>query len=186
MKYMNNIGTGNSKVKVIYAYALRLNNTIIEKEPMLEFIRQYENAYQLKGATVELSNRVCKRRLGTAWPRKRRVKIYRHSVWVVLHELAHIYANSQVDNRLKPHGQEFADEFMRLINFWRKFKKREELDLRIVHKPKLSDKAGFESPKDPILAEMGYVKLDGRWVYDGGSTSRVSGRKVKRAIYIGR
>ena len=35
MKYMNNIGTGNSKVKVIYAYALRLNNTIIEKSRCL-------------------------------------------------------------------------------------------------------------------------------------------------------
>ena len=183
MKYMSNVGTGNSKVKVIESYAQRLNNTIIEKKPMLEFMRQYQNAYQLKGATVELSNRKCSRRLGTAWPRQRRVKIYRHSVWVVLHELAHIYANTQVDKRLKPHGQEFADEFMRLINFWRKFQKREELNLRVIRR---SEQAGFSSPKDPILVEMGYIKLNGRWVYDGGTTSAISGRKVKRAIYIGR
>jgi hypothetical protein len=85
VEYTNHPGTGNSYVGVEWSEMVRLQNTPVDKEQIKLFL-----TWQQMAVTVELSSRQTRKRWGSAWPKKKRIVLYRQSVWTFLHELAHV------------------------------------------------------------------------------------------------
>jgi len=100
-------GTGESKVKTPFSRRVLLNNTPISEKEAKDFSEWYSLNYNKpKLLRLTLSNRKCKRRWGSTWPSRKRIILYRHSVGVFLHELAHV----TVDDPKEHHGKKFAAE----------------------------------------------------------------------------
>ena len=87
MEHVKECGTGNSYVQVAQSEMLRLENVPLSMEMATLFLH-----WQKISLTLEFSQRDTKSRWGTAWPKKRKVVLYRHSVWTFLHEVAHVVA----------------------------------------------------------------------------------------------
>jgi hypothetical protein len=119
-------GTGNKSCKVSDAEKLRLTNILIDHEGVNEFLNiLYQHGE--KKMSIELSERRCSRRYGTAWYIERRVALYRHTVWVFLHEIAHIldvnksFATGIQIRPAKPHGPIFGRHLTCLYNLWMEY-----------------------------------------------------------------
>ena len=80
-------GTGNSYVQVPWREMLRLQNEPITAEQIRLFLQ-----WQQLPIRVELHNNPKIRQWGTAWHNRKLVRLYRHSVWTFLHEIAHVVA----------------------------------------------------------------------------------------------
>ena len=87
MNYTNQRMTGEYYVHVSRDERIRLNNEPITGEKATLFL-MWQNIV----ASVEFSNRKTEYRWGTCWQKSKRIVLYRHSVWVFLHELAHLVA----------------------------------------------------------------------------------------------
>jgi hypothetical protein len=120
-------GTGNKSCKgVTDAEKLRLVNVLIDRAGMDEFLNVlYANGE--KKMDITLSPRRTTKRWGSAWYMERRVKLYRHTVWIFLHEVAHIMdvhtslaTGARVRN-VKPHGLDFGRHLTQLYNLWMEF-----------------------------------------------------------------
>jgi len=108
-------GTGESKVKTPEIKRVLLNNTPINKRDAAGFSAWYSREYKKPRLfSLTLSNRKCKRRWGTTWPSRSRIILYRHSVSVFLHELAHI----TVDDPKEHHGAKFSAELDNIYRAW--------------------------------------------------------------------
>jgi hypothetical protein len=122
-RFTNHPGTGNKSCKVAKAEKLRLSNILIDSAGVKDFMDILYASGERK-IRVELSNRNCSRRWGSAWTIARRVKIYRHTVWVFLHEVAHIldvkknFTGMQVAAH-RPHGREFGQHLACLYGIWK-------------------------------------------------------------------
>lgn len=68
---------------------------------------------------VTLSNRKTVKRWGTACPDKTKILMYRHSVWIFLHELSHLISPPvRVGNKWDIHGQHFGSTLTKLYQIW--------------------------------------------------------------------
>lgn len=92
------IGTGECLVRVPRSERIRLNNTPLDIEQAEMFLM-----WQRLPVKVEFSYRATSQRWGSAWPKEGRMVLYRHAVWIFLHELAHLLADPN-----EHHGSQFA------------------------------------------------------------------------------
>lgn len=115
-------GTGHSKLKPSYKKRIRdLNNTKLRPSEVIDF----HEISGIKPINLEFSFRKTKRAWGVAWGVEERVILYRHSVGVYIHELAHIVVERDRKNgkyegwgRIKPHGYEFTETLQELMDDW--------------------------------------------------------------------
>src|SRR4030042_4822372 len=98
MDRTDKIGTGEDLVRVPLAERIRLNNTPLNIGDAQAFLE-----WQQLPVRVEFSYQHTKRRWGSAWPKERRIVLYRHTVWIFLHDLAHVLCNPG-----EHHGHRFA------------------------------------------------------------------------------
>jgi hypothetical protein len=117
-------GTGNKSCKgVTDKEKLRLTNVLIDRAGVDEFLQVLYDSGERK-IDVDLSERRTTRRWGTAYILERRVKIFRHTVWILLHELAHIldtkisFATGSIITPAKPHGPDFGRHLTCLYQIW--------------------------------------------------------------------
>lgn len=121
MEHANFQGTGNSLCKVPKSEMLRLQNQpIVEPEADLFLwwccANKVSPVDKVSHCCVEFSSRKTRRRLGTAYHKDCRIILYRHSVWIFLHELAHLMPNG------RGHGISFAKNLDQLYHLWLQFK----------------------------------------------------------------
>lgn len=121
---INDAGIGNSLVKVEISNQIKLNNVRIDKSTVQRFLD-----FIGVECRVTLSHRKTRRTWGTCWAKESRTILYRHSVWVFLHELAHIM-NTPVEYKIvagyynkwrrviPPHGKDFAECLELLYSEW--------------------------------------------------------------------
>jgi hypothetical protein len=109
-------GTGNSKLsKDHYERMISLNNIPITDE----MIDEYFKFSHIQKCLVVLSDRPTKHRWGTAVWKKDKILLYRHSIGVFLHELAHIESYRRNKGiKIKPHGIEFFSVLEEIIDDW--------------------------------------------------------------------
>jgi len=114
MEKTNFKGVGESKVKTPWSIRKELNNTPITPIEAFYFIRVV-NAFKEteKNVTVEFSKRNTIKRWGVSHRGNNKITLYRHSVNVFIHELAHLYAP------MNGHGPEFAKEMDNFLCLWR-------------------------------------------------------------------
>lgn len=98
-----------------------LNNRKITRYKVIGFVyfllTRKKMKYPIKVVFSSLKPKRKKKFLwGLAWPWCRTITLYRHSVWVFLHELAHIYAPVN-----EAHGKKFAIHLERVYNYWRQY-----------------------------------------------------------------
>jgi hypothetical protein len=125
-RFTDHPGTGNKSCKVSDKEKLRLSNVLIDEAKIDEFLNiLYESGE--KKMLIELSNRRTSRAWGTAWYFDRRVKIYRHTVWVFLHEVAHVLnikyhpISGNIIRTVKPHGTDFGKHLSMLYDLWMEY-----------------------------------------------------------------
>lgn len=117
MEFMNFPGTGNSKVYTNSDILIELNNIPITKEKIDIFFK----ILKINDISVKMSNRKTVRRWGTANFQTRQITLYRHSVMVFIHELAHIFTRASMKNgRWDYHGYEFGRTVDYFIIIWQK------------------------------------------------------------------
>jgi len=127
MEYMNQHGTGNSKVDLPQSVMTEMNNTPVTRKEVFWFLMAVEEKIGIK-IDANLSERKTKKTWGSANIQKKKVNIYRHSVWVLLHELAHIISPPyKKKGKWVKHGPEFGQTLVDLYylwidNSWRKYK----------------------------------------------------------------
>jgi hypothetical protein len=116
----NTPGTGNSKVRVPKYKMVDLNNTAITTPKINKFLQAVKKTYnQTDSIKVVVSNRKTVRRWGTANILENKIILYRHSVWVFLHELAHLIEKPvRVNGRWDAHGQKFGNALTELVKIW--------------------------------------------------------------------
>jgi hypothetical protein len=142
-KFTRHPGTGNKSCRVSTTEKLRLSNILIDRAGVTEFMNILYATGE-RNITVELSNRRTSSRWGTAWTMARRVKIYRHTVWVFLHELAHIldvkknFTGLTISAR-KPHGRDFGNHLACLYGIW-----KENCDKGIHNTPQKDDRPNLK------------------------------------------
>ena len=118
----DNPGTGNSRCRVSKETMIEYNNIEITKSQVTGFLNFLSlNGYEkAKKINVVLSNRKTSRRWGTANIAKNKVLLYRHSVWIFLHELAHLISPPKmVNGRRDIHGTHFGKALGDLFNLYR-------------------------------------------------------------------
>ena len=121
-RFMNKPGTGNKSCKVSASEKLRLTNLIVNRKDVDAFLDVLYATGEDR-ISVEISSRRTSSRWGTAWTTERRCILYRHTVWVYLHELAHVlcikrdFTGSRIRNN-KPHGREFGLHLKCLYEIW--------------------------------------------------------------------
>ncbi len=114
----NTPGTGNSKTRLPEKIMIDLNN----KEINIKQISDFLGFIKTKDVKVNVSNRNTSNTWGSACPYRKYINLYRHSVWVFLHELAHIISPpKKVNGRRDIHGQDFGNALRNLVNQWSQF-----------------------------------------------------------------
>lgn len=88
MPHIMKSSTGERYVSIPIQIRVTLNNTPLT----IDIVNDFLDYAQLGDVSVILSLRQTKHRWGTAWKKQKRVVLYRHSAWMLLHELAHIKA----------------------------------------------------------------------------------------------
>jgi len=116
-------GTGHNQVSIPKSKLIELNNTVIDKTTLIKTLEEADREGAMNDVMIEFPKRETKRRWGTArfdkiTGRATKVMIYRPSVMVVLHELAHVLqmnSNDPIVKNSKPHGVQFARKLENLI-----------------------------------------------------------------------
>ncbi len=113
MEYTNSPGTGNSSSKINKTKMIEYNNIKIDRKRVNSILNKIEKEFGISNVNVELSNRDTKRRWGTAFLNQNKIIIYRHSLHVLLHELAHIITYNRYKSVyhigiVKPHGKQYG------------------------------------------------------------------------------
>ena len=85
----NQIGSGHRYLSFNKDAHVMLNNEPIDSDMVKAFMSTFPSAI-VNEVKIEFSNRITRRRWGTAWSYARRIVLYRHVAGVFLHELAHI------------------------------------------------------------------------------------------------
>lgn len=112
-------GIGNEWCRTPVERQVELNNTAIGYWESTSFIKR---CYPGRPFQLEFSARNTVRRWGTCWPDESKIILYRHSAWVLLHELAH-FAHLG-------HGPEFGKELDRLVEVWEEMFDPKAIDIR--------------------------------------------------------
>lgn len=124
MKHTNYTGTGEFKCKYPKNRRILLNNIPISKKMCCQFIKHL--GMENKGITVEFSNRHTTQMWGRAFYVDKRILLYRKSVAIFLHELAHIVRYS--DSEIPSHDLKFCRALDNLYSQWESNLWQEELD----------------------------------------------------------
>jgi len=122
-------GTGNSTCPVPKAEQVRLQNHLIDDSIVSDILTLlYDMGEDI--ISIELSHRRTTQRWGTAWTAKRKVVLYRHTAWCLLHEIAHIINDGDAraeaarmnapyfQYKRKSHGREFGKYQQMLYDLW--------------------------------------------------------------------
>ncbi|MCK9506041.1 MAG: M48 family metallopeptidase [Porticoccaceae bacterium] len=131
---VNTPGSGNSGCRTPKSVMVRLNNQPITQGEIDHFVYVACKKHGASPVWVTLSNRKTRRRWGTAWPTQRRVTMYRHSVWVFLHEMAHMLVPKGTG-----HGPAFARRLDELIDMWASLNKEEIMEVKVGDKVKIRE-----------------------------------------------
>lgn len=116
-------GTGHNQVSIPKSKLIELNNTVIDKTTLIKTLKEADREGAMNDVMIEFPIRETKRRWGTTrFDRATKIAtkaiIYRPSVMVVLHELAHVLqmnSNDPIVKNSKPHGAQFARKLENLI-----------------------------------------------------------------------
>jgi len=121
LSYSNSVGTGHSKVRIPKVEMVKANNTPISRKEVKEFMNHISKIHSnTKNLDIQLSNRKTSRRWGTAFPFKRKIILYRHSVLVFLHEVAHFVSPPEkVGGKRDIHGSKFGLALTDLYREWK-------------------------------------------------------------------
>ena len=114
-------GTGNSRCRVSKKKMIEYNNIEITTKQITDFLNFLSvNGYEkVKKINVIISKRETSKRWGTANIDKNKILLYRHSVWVFLHELAHLISPPKsVNGRRDIHGYDFGKSLDELFNLY--------------------------------------------------------------------
>ena len=118
MKEVSTCGTGNNEVRLPKDVMVKWNNIPIHEVDAWRFAE----AIGFGEVEIVFSNRRTKRRWGSCkwWFNNRPPKllIYRHSVWVFLHEFAHAITHLTYGLRASTHGPEFGSTLTMLYDRW--------------------------------------------------------------------
>jgi len=120
-------GSGNYSARVPRNEMVKLNNINIAKYDFNAFIKMINKKYFEKDINIfiDLNYRICKYSWGVAYYSKKKVILYRHSIWIFLHEIAHIYdyhINSMESQyRRRPHGRMFGEILNRIYKLWKDY-----------------------------------------------------------------
>jgi hypothetical protein len=148
-------GSGNDTCPYPKDKQVKLNNEHMENYNWKEFLNQIFDFYDYYGPAaaimnltqsnctnleakrnnfkVMLSNRQTVRRWGTAYYHKEKILLYRHSVWIFIHELAHIIVRDNEIRTLshyRAHGNKFGEILEEIALLWDSVKD----DLRLNNK----------------------------------------------------
>lgn len=113
--------SGESRCKTAPALRVELQNLPLQEGWIEDFCEYIGPVWPLAPKVdVTLSSRETKWRWGTAWPTQRRMTLYRHSVGIFLHELAHLMVPQR-----NGHNRVFATCLDGLINMWLDFQRED-------------------------------------------------------------
>lgn len=110
---------GESKVKSIpWKERNRLNNEKITRYMARNFLVFLLMNKKIKHPIkISFSKETPKKLWGISYNWCRTLILYRHSVWVLLHEMAHVCAPN-----LSLHDERFAKQLQKLYGYWKEFK----------------------------------------------------------------
>jgi hypothetical protein len=152
----NQCGTGEHLCKTSSATRLKLNNTEISHEEAEELKFKLQKHFLFTPhIRLEFSDRHYPRRWGSAWVASRRIKIYRHSVEVVLHELAHVLVGDPREH----HGKRFAATLDKCIAFYI------AESCKATPKPSPRTQSIEELARDTKYVTKADVSIVGSWVW---------------------
>ena len=119
--YKNSAGSGMTKVSIPKFEMLKANNTPISRKEITDFMRYISKIYpNLPKLFIQLSNRQTTRRWGTAFPKQNKIILYRHSVLVFLHEVAHFVSPPErIGGKWDIHGSKFGQALTGLYREWK-------------------------------------------------------------------
>lgn len=121
-------GSGNSQIRVPKSEMIDLNNQYIFPEFGKSFIKHVVKTFNCKEKVIiNFSNRNTSRTWGSVSKRPGviRINIYRHSVWVILHELGHVVTSTEISpkGRRISHGKIFGKNVEKIYEIWNDFNK---------------------------------------------------------------
>lgn len=112
-------GTGNSRVTIPKSEQIRLNNTPIFITEAVCFTKQITKSIP----SIVFSRRKTKSRWGTAFSfPQRKIILYRHSVYIFLHELAHVLCGGK-----EKHSRVFGRKLDHLYELWCSYKEKNDI-----------------------------------------------------------
>ena len=115
LSYANKPSTGESKISDDHKDRMfNLNNNSVSESLINEFF----SINKIEPCDVNLSQRKTKRRWGTAWQKENRITLYRHSIGMFLHELAHIIAVREFGRKGKGHNFFYWAVLEGMIDTW--------------------------------------------------------------------
>ncbi len=130
MKHTDYTGTGESKCKYPKNRRVVLNNIPISKKTCYQFIKYL--GMENEGVTIEFSNRNTIQMWGRAFYADKRILLYRKSVGIFLHELAHIISyyglNRMPITTTLLHDYKFCKTLDSLCSQWESNLWKENLD----------------------------------------------------------
>ena len=162
-------GTGNSTCPVPKTEQVRLQNHLIDEAVVTDFLNLLYDMGEDK-ISIELSHRRTTQRWGTAWPLKRRVVLYRHTAWCLIHEIGHIIndgdARAEADKanapyfqyRRKSHGRQFGKYQQMLYDLW-----MENIEPRWEHLLKAALDAPAPPKVDPVKSKFVRAFMAGKF-----------------------
>ncbi len=116
LSHKDMICTGESWSRTPPQLRIQMNNQKISEKTggiFLWFLVKEKGLVCFKETGLFFSSRQTRRRWGTANSGTNRITLYRHSAWMLLHELAHIPVGVE-----KGHGWEFGETLDILAKVW--------------------------------------------------------------------
>jgi predicted SprT family Zn-dependent metalloprotease len=163
-------GTGNKSSRVRRDDMIALNDINIGQYDFNAFIKMINKEHFNKDIDIDiiLSNRQCKNRWGTAYLIRKKVLLYRHSVWVFLHEIAHVYTHHtnppDLGRRRRAHGIRFGKMLNKIYILWTNYSHNYKFenvaftyDEKIANKPEKKVKIKRLYAKVIIKCTRGYL-----------------------------
>jgi|GEM_PF-4967929 len=162
-------GTGNSKTTATKKELIRLNNIPITQSDFEEILDKMPEEYRivLQGTEIYYSGNLDAKRWGSAKAnngtcKMNHVRINRHSILVVLHEIAHIITHNKAweDGKVtppQPHGRTFGATLDALIKTWQNIETKAEMDQILAEAATKNESTPMQIAKGMIEAAI-YTK----------------------------
>jgi hypothetical protein len=127
-------GSGEGYCKTSSAVRVDLNNVEVSPTEARALVLKLQKHFSdCEPIRLEFSNRRPRRTWGSAWIGSRRIKLYRHSVGVLLHEVAHLLTHSFDEH----HGRRFATLLDECIKVYQGYQPQVAEDYKVGPLPKV-------------------------------------------------